>query len=149
MNLINSEEKIIKEYEISTNETFKEICLTDKRLYYSQEREKTTQNAIIEIQSIDSIQNKIITKTKSYIGLTLLALLLIGAGIALLITLNQLAYLAICAVGVVLFIISAILSAPKYQAMLIIGAGGIAHEIEIEKFDSEDIEELQKLIFQT
>ena len=149
MNLIDNDESIIKKYEFSTNETFKGICLTNKRLYYSQEGAKATQTAIVEIQSIDSIQNKMIAKEKSYIGVILFALLLIVGGIALLIALGQIAFLAISAIGVILFIIAAVLSAPKYHAMLIIGAKGLAHQIEIDNFSTDDIDELQKLIFQT
>ena len=139
MNLIENDENVIKKYESSTNGIFKEICLTSKRLYYSQESEKATQTVIVEIQSIDSIQNKMIAKEKSYTGLILFALLLIVGGIAL---------LAISAIGVILFIIAAVLSTPKYHAMLIIGAKGLAHQIEIDNFSTDDIEELQKRIFQ-
>ena len=148
MNLIENDENVIKKYESSTNGIFKEICLTSKRLYYSQESEKATQTVIVEIQSIDSIQNKMIAKEKSYTVLMLFALLLIVGGIALLIALGQMAFLAISAIGVILFIIAAVLSTPKYHAMLIIGAKGLAHQIEIDNFSTDDIEELQKRIFQ-
>lgn len=144
-----NEETIIKQYEISNEESKITIYLTDKRLYDFETNEDATNNSIIELDSIDSIE---IDQTEHKKNITLgiiLATIFAIAGIMIAVLSKEYLWFILSGVGAIILFVSLLLGVSRYTLDLLVHSKGITHYINVSFLSPQQLEELQKAILFT
>lgn len=150
---INDNEKLYATYEQENSQGNLALYITNKKVYINSEYNKTIQENIIELNSIEYVNYAQTKIEKSKSSITAIAILLLTIGIALFALLSVIKPIIITAIiisamGIILLIIGLIINAPKYINKLIIGTAGGIVEISVQEFIPENVKEIQKKIFE-
>jgi len=150
---INDNEKLYATYEQENSQGNLALYITNKKVYINSEYNKTIQENIIELNSIEYVNYAQTKIEKSKSPITAIAILLLTIGIALFALLSVIKPIIITAIiisamGVILLIIGLIINAPKYLNKLIIGTTGGTVEISVQEFVPENVKNIQKKIFE-